>query len=241
MIEAAIADLSRRNVLRAGVNLGNILLVTGESTNGDPEGISPDMAAKVANQLGVKVEYITYATPGAVADAADRDEWDIGLIAAEPKRAEKMSFCPAYVEIEASYLVRVGSPFQSISDVDAPGINIAVSARAAYDLYLSRKLQHATLHRAEGLPGAFDLFVNNKLDALAGLAPALRDNAKTVPGLMVLNGGYTSIQQAIGTQLGKVALNNFVEKVIDEAVVTGFVAELIKKHGVSGKLQAVSV
>ncbi|MAH83012.1 MAG: hypothetical protein CBB68_00680 [Rhodospirillaceae bacterium TMED8] len=241
MTETAIADLSRRSVLRAGVNLGNILLVTGQSTNGDPKGISPDMAATIANQLGVKVEYITYATPGAVADAADRDEWDIALIANEPKRAEKIAFCSAYVEIEATYLVRAGAPFKVVSDVDTPGVSIAVSARAAYDLYLSRKLKHATLHRAEGLSGAFDLFLNKKLDALAGLAPALIDNAKTEQGLVVLGGCYTSVQQAIGTQFGKVALNNFVERVIGEALVTGFVTELIEKHGVTGKLQAVGL
>ena len=57
-------------------------------------------------------------------------------------------------------------------------MRIAVSERAAYDLYLSRTLQHATLHRARGLPGAFKLFVEKELDALAGLVPALKENAK---------------------------------------------------------------
>lgn len=236
-IEAAKSDLSNPATLRVGINLGNILLVTGKRSNGDPEGVAPDMAAALAQRLGVAVTYVTYATPGEVADAAPKDEWDIGLIAIEPKRAEVIGFCNPYCEIEATYLVPEGSSFQTMEDVDQPGVRIAVSDRAAYDLYLSRTLKHAELHRAKGLPGAFELFVTEKLDALAGLVPALKDNAATMAGSRVLEGRYTSVQQAIGTKPGCTALNGVANRFIAEAIESGFVAELIEKHGVTGKLQ----
>ena len=87
-----------------------------------------------------------------------------------------------------------------------------MSERAAYDLYLSRTLKHAELVRARGLPGAFKLFKDEKLDALAGLVPALKDNALSVPGSRVLPGRYTAVQQAVGTRHGKPALHAFVER-----------------------------
>ncbi len=194
MIQDALSELTDPSTMRVGINLGNILLVTGISPTGDPEGVAPDLAAAVAERLGVAVSYVTFATPGEVADALERDEWDIGLIAAEPKRAEKIAFCDAYVEIEATYLVPKNSPIQSIEDVDQPAVRIAVSDRSAYDLYLSRTLKHAELYRAKGLAGALDLFVTEKLDALAGLVPALKENAETLPGLRVLDGCYTSVR-----------------------------------------------
>lgn len=236
MTDEILKELDVPGKLRAGVNLGNILLVTGEAENGDPVGISPDMAAEMARRLGVEVEYHTYATPGEVADAAERGEWDVCLIAVEPKRAEVIHFCDPYVEIEATYLVPNGSALQSIDDVDAPGVRIAVSERAAYDLYLSRTLKHAELVRAQGLPGAFELFKNEKLDALAGLVPALKDNAKELPGARVLPGRYTAVQQAVGTRHGKPALNAFVQAFLTEVKPSGFVQNLIDKHGVTGKL-----
>ena len=188
MIQDALSELTDPSTLRVGINLGNILLVTGTSPTGDPEGVAPDLAAAIAERLGVAVTYVTFATPGEVADAVERDEWDIGLIAVEPKRAESIAFCDAYVEIEATYLVPANSPFQSIEEVDQPGVRIAVSDRAAYDLYLSRTLKNAELHRAKGLAGSIDLFVTEKLDALAGLVPALKENAETLPGSRVLTG-----------------------------------------------------
>jgi polar amino acid transport system substrate-binding protein len=239
MTDAALSDLIEPGVLNVGINLGNILLVTGTGPAGEPQGVAPDMAAGIADQLGVAVKYNTYATPGEVADAAARNEWDIGLIAVEPKRAEVIAFCDAYVEIEATYLVPEGSTFQTVDDIDQPGVRIAVSERAAYDLYLSRTLNHAELHRASGLPGAFELFKSEKLDALAGLVPALKGNAENLPGSRLINGNYTTVQQAIGTRPNCPALNTVVQQFLDAAKTSGLVNKLIDKHGVTGKLQAV--
>jgi polar amino acid transport system substrate-binding protein len=237
MTREALSELTVPGTLRVGINLGNSLLVTGTSPTGEPEGVAPDMAAAVADRLGVAVSYLTFGSPGELADAVDRDEWDIGLIAEEPKRAEKIAFCDAYVEIEATYLVPKGSPLQSIEGVDKPGIRIAVADRAAYDLYLARTLKHAELHRAKGLSGAFELFATEKLDALAGLLPALQKNAESLPGSRVIGGRFTAVRQAIGTKPENLGLKAFVEQFTAEAKESGFVAGLIDKHGVKGKLQ----
>src|SRR5499427_5970221 len=102
------SELAPTGVLRAAINMGNFLLVTGKSPSGDPEGVAPDMAREIASRLGVPVKYVPYARPGELADAAGTGIWDIGLIGAEPQRAEKIAFTPAYVEIEATYLVPAG-------------------------------------------------------------------------------------------------------------------------------------
>jgi polar amino acid transport system substrate-binding protein len=142
------AQLAPHGVLRAGINMSNFLLVTGRTAGGDPTGVSPSMAAAIADRLGVPVKYIQYAKPGELADDAGKDLWDIGNIGAEPARAEKISFTAAYAEIEATYLVPAGSPLKSIADVDKPGVRIAVTARSAYDLWLDRNIKHATLVRS---------------------------------------------------------------------------------------------
>ena len=111
------------------------------------------------------------------------------------------------------------------------------SERSAYDLYLSRTLKHAKLFRAEGLEGALQLFIDKKLDALAGLVPALRDNVKIFPGSRLIPGRYTAVQQAIGTQQDKLALNTEVQAFVSDAKQNGLVVKLIKKHGLTGKLQ----
>lgn len=240
MYENVIAELAPNGTLRAGINMSNPLLVTSEAANGDPAGVSPDMARAIAERLGVAVKYVPFPFPGLLADAVGEDAYDIGLIAAEPARAETIAFTDAYVEIEATYLVAEGSPLQVIADVDRPGIKIAVSGRSAYDLYLTRTLEHGELVRAKGLGGALALFKDEKLDALAGLRPALNDDVKKMPGARIMDGGYTTVQQAIGTQPQNTAAAAFLQAFVTEAKASGLVAGFIEKHGVEGRLLVAS-
>ena len=145
MSDKARAELAPTGILRAGINLSNFLLVTGRSTNGDPEGVAPDMAAEIAKSLGVPVKLVPFESPGLLGDAVGTNVWDIGLIGAEPQRAEKITFTAAYVEIEATYLVPPGSPITSIAEVDRKGVRIAYGARSAYGLWLENNIKNATL------------------------------------------------------------------------------------------------
>lgn len=240
MSQGIVSELAPSGTLRAGINMANMLLVTGSTASGEPMGVSPDMAREIAERLGVGVSYVQFASPSEVADAAGGDKWDIALIAAEPARAESIAFSKAYVEIEATYLVPESSPLRLIEEVDRPGKRIAVSAGTAYDLYLTRSLEHAELQRTNSMAGAVDLFMNGKLDALAGLRPALNRQVGELPGTRILDGRFTAVQQAIGTKLENRAAAAFLQKFVAEAKASGLVASLIERHGVEGRLQVAS-
>lgn len=229
-----LAQLAPTGVLRAGINMGNFLLVTGRSDNGDPEGVSPGMARAIADRLGVPVQYVTYPRPGELADAVGRNAWDIGLIGAEPQRAEKIAFTAAYAEIEATYLVPAGSPISNLAEVDRPGVRIAVTARAAYDLWLERNIRHATLLRTDSIDSAFKRFVDEGLEVLAGLRPRLLVDAEALPGSRILDGQFTAVQQAIGTARSNTAGAAFLRDFVEEAKASGLVASLIARHQVRG-------
>ena len=229
-----IAELAPTGVLRAGINLSNFLLVTGKTPAGDPEGVAPDMAREVAARLGLPVKYITFKSPGELADAAGKGIWDIGLIGAEPQRAETIAFTAAYVEIEATYLVPAGSRLKTIADVDAPGVRIAVAGRSAYGLWLERNLRHATLVRADSLGGATEQFMRDKLDALAGLKPGLLADLDKLPGARIIDGKFSSVQQAIGTAKRNAAGAAYLDALVAEAKASGLVARLIERHKVRG-------
>jgi polar amino acid transport system substrate-binding protein len=227
-------QLAPHGVLRAAINMGNFLLVTGRSADGGPEGVSPSMARAIADRLGVPVKYVPFAKPGELADEAGRDVWDIGLIGAEPARAEKIAFTAAYAEIEATYMVPPGSPLKSIADVDKPGVRIAVTARSAYDLWLERNIKQATLVRSTGLDGAYEQFATEKLEALAGLRPRLLTDAERMPGATILPGQFTAVQQAVGTAKANAAAAEWLRSVVEEAKASGLVAKFIEQHKVKG-------
>jgi polar amino acid transport system substrate-binding protein len=231
---AAQSELAPAGKLRVGVNLGNFLLVNKDPASGELRGVVPDLAQELARRLRATVELISYPGAGQVADAAAAGAWDVGFIGAEPARAAQIAFTLAYLEIPATYLVPAGSQIRSIAEVDRPGVRIAVAARSAYDLYLSRSLKHATLVRAEGIAGSYDLFVSKKLEVLAGLLPRLVTETKRLPDSRILEGHFTAVQQAIGTPKARSAAAAYLGEFVADIKASGLVARLIERHGAKG-------
>ena len=235
MTNELVADLAPTGTLRAAINMANFLLVTGRSATGDPQGVAPDMARAVAEKLGVSVSYVPFEKPSELAAAATAGVWDIGLIGAEPARAETIAFTAAYCEIQATYLLPADSALKEMADVDQPGVRISVNGGSAYDLWLTRHIKHAELVRAPSIDASYDRFVDEGLDALAGLRPRLLADVEKLPDARVLDGQFTAIQQAIGTPRSNgPAVVAFLETFVDDAKRSGFVAELIERHRVRG-------
>ncbi len=226
--------LAPNGSLRAAINMSNFLLVSARTPDGGPSGVSPDMAAAIAACLDLKLDYVTYPNPGALADLAGSDAWDIALIGAEPQRAEAIAFTSAYCEIEATYLVPAGSVIQHIDEVDVEGQRIAVAERTAYGLWLDRNIKRAGLVRAPGLDGSFDLFAAGGFDALAGLRARLISDVDRLPGARLLEGRFMTVQQAIGVPKAKQAAGAWLESFVQAARSQGFVADLIETYGVKG-------
>jgi polar amino acid transport system substrate-binding protein len=231
-----IAELAPTGVLRAAINMGNFLLVTGRAPSGDPTGVSADMAAAIAARLGVPVKYVPYARPGEIADDAEKGMWDIGNIGAEPQRAAVINFTAAYCEIEATYLVPAGSAIRNVAEVDQPGRRCAVTARSAYGLWLENNFKQGELLQFDSADAAVKAFVDQKMDAYAGLRPGLLPLLEKLPGARILDGQFTAVQQAVGTPKKNAAGFAFLREFVEEAKKSGVVASLIERHGVTGRL-----
>jgi len=241
MSNVIIEQLAPTGVLRAGINMSNFLLVSSETPEGAPAGVSPDMAKALADKLGADLELISYKNPGDVADAAIRNEWDIANIAAEAERAKFICFSPAYCEIQATYLLPSGSAIQRIEDVDKAGVRISVKERAAYDLWLTDNLKNATLVRAASMDESLSVFTQNSLEVLAGLRPRLLEDAKKLPGSILMSESFTAVRQSIGCQPGRPEAAEFVQAFVHDSIESGFVESLISKHGVAGKLSVAGL
>jgi polar amino acid transport system substrate-binding protein len=182
----------------------------------------------------VAVEIIAYKSAGALADSVRTGEWDISVLGDEPQRAKEIAFATPLTEIESTYLVPAGSTIAAIGDVDRPGVRIAVSAKSAYELYLSRTIQRAELVRVEGIGEASERFVNDKLEALAGLKPQLLELAPTLPGSRILEGNFTVVRHTVGTPRGRDAAAAYLRDLVEDVKVAGLVARWIEKSGVKG-------
>jgi len=232
---AATTALAPEGVLRAGINLSNFLLVGGTGEEGEPYGVSPSIATRLAGALGVPVELVGLADPTDVVDALVSGVVDIGNVGADPSRAEHLVFTAPYCEIDSTYLVRPGAPISSVEEADRPGVRIVSKRGAAYTLWLDRNIERATVIHTDSIEDSFEIFVANGLEVLAGLRPRLLDDSERVPGSRLLDGRFTAVRQAIGIRRDREDAGlPYLERFVDWAVASGLVAELIEHHGVIG-------
>ena len=134
-----------------------------------------------------------------------------------------------------------GSELKSVAEVDAEGRRIAAKGRAAFELWLSDNLKHATVVQACSHETAFDAFVEQKLDALAGLRPKLIEQQAALPGSLLLEESFTSVKQSIGCKPGNIDASSFLKSFVRDSVKNGLVQSLIDKYGVTGRLSVASV
>jgi polar amino acid transport system substrate-binding protein len=231
---AVLSDLAPTGRLRVGVNYGNPVLATRDPSSGDLSGVAVDLARELGKRVKVPVELVAFESAGKMFDAVKTGAWDVAFLALDPGRADQIDFSAPYIEIEGTYLVPAGSPLHDIGDVDREGVRIGISSGSAYDLFLSRSIQHAELTRAPDPNGAFELILAGKVDVAAGVRQHLVANVKKLPGSRVLDGRFMAIQQALGIVKGRSAGAQYLREFIEEAKASGLVTQAIEKAGIRG-------
>ncbi|CAD7963996.1 unnamed protein product [Amoebophrya sp. A120] len=263
--ERARKGLAPSGILRVGLNLANKLLTSSIASQTDSctqaEGVAPELAEELANELGVPVQFVPYPSPKALAEDSTSEKWDIAFLGKDPSRATSLAFSLPYADIPCAFLVKkelaeedstTASAVQ-LEKVDKPGFKIASFRGACYDLWLQRNLKHAQLIQADSFDMSVLLFEDGRADCVAGVVGQLlskeSSDFKLLPGP-----AFMTVPQAIAVPVQKTKdlsriirfLDTFVAKRLDEASRTGdeqeatcsstTIVDLLKRHKVHIRL-----
>jgi polar amino acid transport system substrate-binding protein len=224
---AVVVDLAPGGTLRAAINLGNPVLAQG--TAAAPTGVAVDIAREIGARLGLPVELACFDAARDSFTAVTTGRTDICFLAIEPARAAEVAFTAPYVLIEGVYAVAERSPLAAVADVDRPGVRIGVKRGSAYDLFLTRTLQHATVVR--GTEGTTEFLAGN-LEAAAGVREPMTEFVSSHPGFRLIEGRFMEIRQAVGTAASKRPETiSFLRALVEELKSSGFVADALRRSG----------
>jgi len=233
----ALSSFAPTGTLRVGINLGNPLLASQDSSTQTLYGITIDIAHEISKRAALPINLIPYKTAGATVDAVKAGDIDLVFVAIDPIRGADISYTPAYIEIEGAYMVKTSSPIKANEAVDVEGTEIVVGKGSAYDLYLTREIQHASLLRSASSQAVVDDFMSGIGNVAAGVKQQLESDAKRYAGLRMLPGRFMVIHQALGIPKARPHYEKttaYLSKLITELKQSGFVAEAMKKHHIQG-------
>lgn len=224
--------------LRAAINYGNPVLATKDSTTGELRGVSVELSRELGRRLHVPVELIGYETIAKLVAGLKAGEWDVAFLAIDPERSGDVAFSAPYMEVENTYLVTEGSHIRAAPQVDQPGIRVAVQAKNAADLFLSRELKHAVLVRAPNETAAFDLLKSGAAEAFASNRQRLLSIAEQMAGYRVVEGRFSAIQHAAGVPKPRDAAATYLRGFIEDVKAAGLVKRAIDASGIRGVVVA---
>ncbi|MFE7459236.1 transporter substrate-binding domain-containing protein [Streptomyces sp. NPDC057554] len=239
---ALVPAFAPHGTLRASINLGNPILAGRDPAGGEPFGVSVDLAHAFGRRLGVPVELVVFEKAAAAVEAVRAEKADLGFFAVDPARSEGLLFTAPYVLIEGSYLVPESSALTGNEEVDREGTRISVGSGSAYDLFLTRAIEHAGIVRLRGASAALAAVRSGEVEVAAGIRQLLEAEARRAPGVRMLPGRFMVIQQAMGIPDARgTAAQEVLAAFVEEMKESGFVAEALERHGVQGALVAPAV
>jgi polar amino acid transport system substrate-binding protein len=111
-------EIAPSGTLRAVINLGNPILARKDNINGEPIGLSVDLAKELAKKFHLPLKLLAVESAAAAVEAVIVGDADLGFFAIDPVRGKGITFTPPYLLIEGSYLVKNDSPLLNTSQVD---------------------------------------------------------------------------------------------------------------------------
>jgi polar amino acid transport system substrate-binding protein len=230
-----VKQFAPTGVLRASLNLGNAALAHSHTATEKPAGVTIDLSRELARELGVEPAFLQFDTAAKSVAALGDGAADVGFMAIDPLRADKIQFTAAYVQIEGAYLVPQESPITANDQVDRAGTTIVVGAGSAYALYLARAIKHATLLQVPTSEAVVAGMLEGGHPVAAGVRQQMEADAKRIGGVRVLDGRFMVINQAMAMPRDRsdeahAYLADFVERMKR----SGFVAAALRRHGIDG-------
>jgi polar amino acid transport system substrate-binding protein len=200
-------------------------------------GLVPDLGTELARRLGVPAELRGYAGPDGLLAAFRDGELDVTFVGMTADRAQAIDFGPVMFEIATTYLVPAASDVASISEIDRPGMRIAVPAPSAQQAHLKSHIAHATLLAVapESPQAAIDLLAAGEADAFSHVAPMLAAVQRALPGSRILPGSYYDVPIAIGVAKGRSpAAMDVAHTFAADVKASGFLKAAIARSGAVG-------
>jgi len=224
--------------LRVGLQLGTPHNVIRDLVSGEMKGVGFDLGKELARRIGVPFDPVLYPSVGELLEAGKSGAWDVAFVGFSPARAKEWEFTALHLEIEFGYLIPGGSSISTMTDVDRPGIRVAVQEKSGPDAFFSSTLKNAVVIRASSNPGAMEALKSGRADVMASIKPTLFEMSNQFPGSRVLDGRPGIDPHAMAMPKGRNLGAAYARRFVEDAKSEGLIKAAIERVGMRGAVVA---
>lgn len=197
--------------------------------DGNVQGIDADIAAAVADKLGMKLE-ITDMEFDSLIPALQSDTIDMALagMTVTPERQESVDFSDSYAKGVQVIIVKDGSDIASPDDLE--GKNIGVQTGTTGDIYCTDDYGQENVKQFNNGPLAVAALVNGQIDCVVIDQEPAKNYVAANSGLKILDTAYADEDYAIAIKKGNTELLDKVNGALKELQDDGTVQSIVDKY-----------
>lgn len=202
--------------------------------NNNVAGIDADIAAAIAEKLGMQLE-ITDMAFDSLIPALQSDTIDIVLagMTVDPERAESVNFTESYATGVQVIIVPEGSDIASPDDLD--GKNIGVQTGTTGDLYCTDSYGQEFVKQFDNGPLAVAALLNGQVDCVVIDNEPAKNYVAANQSLKILDTAYAEEDYAAAIAKDNTELFDKVNAAIKELKEDGTIASIIEKYIPAGE------
>ena len=204
-----------------------------KDADGQPRGVTVDLANELARQLGVAAEFMVAPNTGELVDALEAGTIDLSFMPVDDERKQRIDFGPVYFLVESTYMVTEGSGIRSVDEVDRPGVRVVGIANTTTIRAAGRSLKNATITAAQSIGEAIEMLTSGKSDAFALSRDSLPPFVAKLPGSRIVDGGFQLTGIAIAVSKGQPESLALVTAFLENAKSSGVIRQAFDRAGLS--------
>ena len=197
--------------------------------DGNVQGIDADIAAAIADKLGMKLE-ITDMEFDSLIPALQSDTIDVALagMTVTPDRQENVDFSDSYAKGVQVIIVKDGSDIASPDDLE--GKSIGVQTGTTGDIYCTVDYGQENVKQFNNGPLAVAALVNGQIDCVVIDQEPAKNYVAANSGLKILDTAYADEDYAIAIKKGNTELLDKVNGALKELQDDGTVQSIVDKY-----------
>lgn len=235
--QPAFERLVKDNVLRCGYAVATPWFMIDPKT-GEKTGVSYDFTEKVAEKMGVKVEWVEETGWGVAEAGLQANRYDVvcGNVCIDPSRNKAALFSKPFVHIPLVAMVRNSdNRFDSgLNSINDPSVKIGVKNGHVFEFTAKERFPKATLVYANDISDDtefLEMLVARKIDiAFTGQSTADLYEKNNPGKIHSLNEAVRYCNGAFMVPLGEYNLQDMLNNAIDELGTSGVMEGIITKY-----------
>ena len=194
--------------------------------DGSVQGIDADIAAAIADKLGMKVE-ITDMEFDSLIPALQSDTIDVALagMTVTPERQESVDFSDSYAKGVQVIIVSEGSDIQYADDLEGKNIGVHTG-----DTYCTGDYGQEHVKQFNNGPLAVAALVNGQIDCVVIDQEPAKNYVAANSGLKILDTAYADEDYAIAIKKGNTELLDKVNGALETLKDNGTLDEIVAKY-----------